>query len=272
MSWSLSQQLLVAATLLAVGGASGWALRPAEGTESRPVGVLVSTRTPTPTEPAESSMPTPAAPSAAAPSTRAERSEEAANEDDTDSLEGESLAESLARLEQEYRLMLLRTERLELALLEDRQRALESSLAKMESNQALGDQPPAQPVPALQAAPSDHLASTQPVSNEAIGESDDDWENDDNYLYKDASLQDDAQVVIVNYAPVVYVAGGDHHRPHSGNHRTPQSKASSLSVQHQRAIRSPITTQSRLLGTPRSPWAPIDMSKHNNPWAGSRLP
>lgn len=57
--------------------------------------------------------------------------------------------------------------------------------------------------------------------------------------------------------------------------RRPSSPRSSdsLSQQHQRAVLQPWTSsRTPFAGGARTPWDPIDMSKHHNPWSGSRLP
>lgn len=228
-----------------------------------------------------------------------EASAEPASEDVLDDSEqGHSLSDSLARLEAEYKAMLARTDRIEGELLAMKVDRLEQELQKANAQAAEQQAAAAR----QEAAAREHAqqASSQELSLSAENGSTNAFEQGEfnqagrapapaqttayaaqttSYGEPDNSttITQSNQMVVYNYVPIVVnteqmqTDQTDKQNRGKTTHTSTRSLYG-LSMQHQRAIRSPLSTQSTALGTPSSPWAPIDMSKHHNPWSSSQFP
>lgn len=215
-----------------------------------------------------------------------------------DSEQGQSLSDSLARLEAEYKAMLARTDRIEGELLAMKVDRLEQELQK--ANAQAAEQQAAAARQEAVAREHAQQASSQEVSLSAENGSTNAFEQGEfnqagrapapaqtaayaaqttSYGEPDNSttITQSNQMVVYNYVPIVVnteqmqTDRTDKQNRGKTAHTSTRSLYG-LSMQHQRAIRSPLSTQSSALGTPSSPWAPIDMSKHHNPWSSSQFP
>lgn len=228
-----------------------------------------------------------------------EASAEPASEDVLDDSEqGHSLSDSLARLEAEYKAMLARTDRIEGELLAMKVDRLEQELQK--ANAQAAEQQAAAARQEAVAREHAQQASNQEVSLSAENGSTNAFEQGEfnqagrapapaqtaayaaqttSYGEPDNSttITQSNQMVVYSYVPIVVnteqIQTDQTDKQNQGKTaHTSTRSLYGLSMQHQRAIRSPLSTQSTALGTPSSPWAPIDMSKHHNPWSSSQFP
>ena len=172
---------------------------------------------------------------------------------DHDEPEGASLSDSIARLEAEYQLMVRKAARMQNEL--NALQAKTNGSAKIEPSAVALPPLPSPPLYAEAAQPTSLAPHNEVPSGVAS--------SDNTTILVNAPVQNQQLVVVNNYTPI-WVSSGDYQTP------TPEPKPVTtspygLSIVHQRAINSPLSTQSRVLGTPVSPWAPIDISQHHNP-------
>lgn len=210
---------------------------------------------------------------------------------------GHSLSDSLSHLETEYKAMLARTERMEaelLALKIDRlekqiQEASSAALAGQTSAElarpqqtatqgqwlaAENDLPTASAPNNVNSGSSAGQTITYAAQTTSSGQPD-----TDNTI----TQTNQNQTVVYSYVPIVVGTGlvsngrlannqTTNNQGQTANGYTSDRSLYQMGMQQQRAIRSPLSAQSTALGTPLSPWAPIDMSKHHNPWGNSAFP
>lgn len=166
--------------------------------------------------------------------------------DEEDPGTGAWLTDSLAQLEQKYQDMVERAKETELASSEGQASAEETSRSTAASQPIPSAPEPAPTAPLAQQTWADAPAA-EPVAN---------YVAETNITLDNSSTTHITQVnqtVLMGYVPLLVPV------PTSGTPTRPNS-----------AQVAPRTTATPWVGL--SPWAPIDMSRHHNPWKSSRFP
>ncbi len=196
--------------------------------------------------------------------------------DSWEQAEGESAADALARLEDAYRAELERTAELE----EEAKRERDAQLAKTDELERLQRELDEAQYLAERDALRNETARLTAVAR-ASSERDEEDDADDDDQPEVTSVSQYAMTSAI-YAPVFIGSAAPPPPPSSSKTSTPapypviprgaffgvtipQSRSSSgASSQNQAEV-----SVSYRPGQARSPWAPIDMSRHNNPWAAT---